>query len=117
MREGGLLSPHRARPRPAETRDRPIATDAPNVMWAIDGTPIATVRDGKTWLFATAEQWNAEALGWHVAKRGTRREALRAMGMAVRGAVRPTSAATPPAACSSATITAAASWPRTSRPR
>ena len=84
MRECGLLSPHRARPRPTETHDRRIVTDAPNVMWAIDGTQIATVRDGKVWLFAVAEHWNAEALGWHVSKRGTRREALQAMGMAVQ---------------------------------
>jgi putative transposase len=85
MRENALLSPHRARPRPAVDHDRKIVTGAPNVMWAIDGTQIATVRDGKVWLFAAAEHWNAEALGWHVGKRGTRREALQAMGMAVRG--------------------------------
>jgi putative transposase len=84
MRENALLSPHRARQRPAEGHDRTIVTDAPNVMWAIDGTQVATVRDGKVWLFAVAEHWNAEALGWHVSKRGTRREALQAMGMAVR---------------------------------
>ena len=84
MRENALLSPHRARPRPAEDHDRKIVTDAPNVMWATDGTQITTVRDGKVWLFATVEHWNAEAMGWHVSKRGTRREALQAMGMAVR---------------------------------
>jgi putative transposase len=70
---------------PAEDHDRRIVTDAPNVMWAIDGTQIATVCDGKVWLVAAAEHWNAEALGWHVGKRGTRREALQAMGMAVQG--------------------------------
>lgn len=84
MRENALLSPHRARARPDEAHERRIVTDAPNVMWATDGTQIATVRDGKVWLFATVEHWNAEALGWHVSKRGTRREALQAMGMAVR---------------------------------
>lgn len=84
MRENALLSPHRARPRPEADHDRSIVTEAPNVMWAIDGTQIATVRDGKVWLFATVEHWNAEALGWHVSKRGTRHEALQAMGMAVR---------------------------------
>ncbi len=45
---------------------------------------VATVRDGKVWLFATVERWNAEALGWLVSKRGMRRETLEAMGMAVR---------------------------------
>jgi len=83
MREHALLSPHRARPRPAGDHDRTIVTAAPNVMWATDGTQVATVRDGKVWLFAAVEHWNAEALGWHVGKRGTRHEALQAMGMAV----------------------------------
>jgi transposase InsO family protein len=84
MRENALLSPHRARPRPDAVHDRRIVTDASNVMWAIDSTQITTVQDGKVWLFATAEHWNAEALGWHVSKRGTRREALQAIGMAVQ---------------------------------
>jgi transposase InsO family protein len=84
MRENALLSPHRVRPRPVQDHDRTIVTNAPNVMWAIDGTQVTTVRDGKVWLFATVEHWNAEALGWHVSKRGTRHEALQAMGMAVR---------------------------------
>ena len=83
MREHALLSPHRARPRPAGDHDRTIVTAAPKVMWATDGTQVATVRDGKVWLFAAVEHWNAEALGWHVGKRGTRHEALQAMGMAV----------------------------------
>jgi transposase InsO family protein len=47
-------------------------------------TQIATVRDGKVGLFATVEHWNAEALGWHVSNRGTRREALQATSIAVR---------------------------------
>lgn len=84
MRENALLSPHRARPRPAEAHDRRIVTDAPDVMWASDATQVTTVRDGKVWFFAVAEHWNAEALGWHVSKQGTRREALQAMSMAVR---------------------------------
>jgi transposase InsO family protein len=84
MREHALLSPHRARPRPAGEHDRKIVTDAPNVMWATDGTQITTVHDGKIWLFATVEPRGAETLGWHVSKRGTRREALQALGMAVR---------------------------------
>ncbi len=36
------------------------------------------------WLFGVAEHWNAELLGWHVAKHGTRFEAVQAVGMAVR---------------------------------
>jgi putative transposase len=83
MRENMLLSPHRARPRPEQAHDRRIVTEAPNVMWAIDGTQITTVRDGKVWLFGVAEHWNAELVGWHVTKQGTRHEALQAMSMAV----------------------------------
>jgi putative transposase len=84
MRRHALLSPHRTRPRPEASHDRRIITEAPNVMWATDATQITTVRDGKVWLFGVAEHWNAEMLGWHVAKRGTRFEAIQAVGMAVR---------------------------------
>ena len=74
----------RARRKGGDAHDRQIITDAPNIMWAIDATQITTVQDGKVWLFGVAEHWNAELLGWHVAKRGTRFEALQAVGMAVR---------------------------------
>ena len=84
MREHALLSPHRARPRPETAHERHIITEAPNVMWATDATQITTVRDGKVWLFGVVEHWNAELLGWHVAKHGTRFEAIQAVGMAVR---------------------------------
>jgi putative transposase len=84
MREHHLLSPHRARSRPEASHERQIITAAPNVMWAIDATQITTVQDGKVWLFGVVEHWNAEMLGWHVAKRGTRYEAIQALGMAVR---------------------------------
>jgi putative transposase len=83
MREHALLSPHRARRRTEAAHQRRIVTEAPNVMWAVDATQITTVRDGKVWLFGVAEHWNAELLGWHVAKRGTRFEAIQALGMAV----------------------------------
>src|SRR4051812_1109623 len=84
MRQHSLLSPHRARTRLEAAHDRHIITAAPNVMWATDATQVTTVRDGKVWLFGVVEHWNAELLGWHVAKRGTRYEAIRAVGMAVR---------------------------------
>jgi transposase InsO family protein len=84
MREHTLLSPHRARTRADTPHDRRIITAAPNVMWATDATQIPTVRDGKVWLFGVAEHWNAELLGWQVAKRGTRFEAVQAVGMALR---------------------------------
>jgi putative transposase len=84
MRAHALLSPHRARPRPDAPHDRHIITAAPNVMWATDATQVTTVQDGKVWLFGVAEHWNAGLLGWHVARRGTRFEAVQAVGMAVR---------------------------------
>jgi putative transposase len=84
MREHSLLSPHRARTRPETAHERHIITAAPNVMWATDATQVTTVEDGKVWLFGVAEHWNAELLGWHVAKHGTRYEAVQALGMAVR---------------------------------
>jgi hypothetical protein len=84
MRENAPLSPHRARQRPGDPHNRHIATAAPNVMRATDATRITTARDGKVWLFGVAEHRNAELLGWHVAKRGTRFEAMQAPGMAVR---------------------------------
>ena len=83
MREHALLSPHRARTRPETAHERHIITEAPNIMWATDATQITTVADGKVWLFGVVEHWNAELLGWHVAKRGTRFEAIQAVGMAV----------------------------------
>ena len=84
MRQNALLSPHRARRKGGDAHDRQIITDAPNIMWAIDATQIATVEDGKVWLFGVAEHWNAELLGWRVAKFGTRFEATQALGMAIR---------------------------------
>jgi transposase InsO family protein len=84
MREHALLSPHRTRRRPDDAHQRQIITPAPNIMWAIDATQITTVQDGKVWLFGVAEHWNAELLGWHVTKRGTRFEATQALAMAVR---------------------------------
>ena len=53
-------------------------------MWAIDATQVTTVQDGKIWLFEVLEHWNAEMLGWHVAKRRIRYEAVQALGTAVR---------------------------------
>jgi transposase InsO family protein len=84
MREQALLSPHRTRPCQKDRHDRQIITPAPNIMWAIDATRITTVQDGKVWLFGVAEHWNAELLGWHVTKHGTRFEATQAPSMAVR---------------------------------
>ena len=84
MRQHALLSPHRARTRTEMSHERHSITAAPNIMWATDATQVTTVQNGKVWLFGVAEHWNAELLGWHVAKQGTRYEAIQALGMAVR---------------------------------
>jgi transposase InsO family protein len=84
MRENALLSPHRSSRKSEDRHDRKITTPAPNIMWAIDATQIPTVQDGKVWMFGVAEHWNAEMLGWHVSKLGTRFEATQALAMAVR---------------------------------
>ena len=84
MREHTLLSPHRSHRKPEDAHQRQIITAAPNVMWAIDATQVTTVQDGRVWIFGVAEHWNAEFLGWHVTKRGTRFEATQALAMAVR---------------------------------
>jgi putative transposase len=83
MGENGLLSPHRRPPRPANDHDGSITTEAPNVMWGADGAVIPTVEDGNVTLFIVAEHWNAEGLGWHVAKRGNRYAAAEALALAV----------------------------------
>ena len=83
MREHALLSPHRARQPRGTAHGRHIVTAAPNVVWATDATRVTTVQDGKAWLSGVAEHWDAEILGWHVAKSGTRFEATQAVGMAV----------------------------------
>lgn len=76
MRENGLLSPYRGRLGQPKAHDGTIVTDAPNVMWGTDGARIFTVEDGWVWVFSAVEHWNAECVGWHVVKHGTRFEAL-----------------------------------------
>ena len=76
MRENQLLSPWRGRQSTGPKHDGTIITDAPNQMWGTDGTKILTVEDGWVWLFTAIEHWNAECVGWHVAKVGSRYAAL-----------------------------------------
>lgn len=95
MKENLLLAPHRCRPRSANDHDGRITTDAPNVMWGADGAAIPTVRDGNVALFILVEHWNAEGLGWHVAKHGDRFAAAQALSLAVKnvfGSVKPDAA-------------------------
>ena len=72
----GLLSPHRGRQGAAKTHDGRVITQAPNVMWGTDGVRVFTLDDGWGWIFAAVEHWNAECVGWHVCKVGSRFAAL-----------------------------------------
>ena len=76
MRAHGLLSPHRGRQGTAKTHDGRVITQAPNVMWGTDGVRVFTLDDGWGWIFAAVEHWNAECMGWHVCKVGSRFAAL-----------------------------------------
>lgn len=84
MREHQLLSPWRGRPATGPKHDGKIVTEVPNQMWGTDGTKIFTVEDGWVWLFTAIEHWNAECVGWHVAKVGSRYAALEPLSMAMK---------------------------------
>jgi len=83
MREHNLLSPYRVRKGEPLRHEGTIVTDAPNVMWGTDGAKVFTLADGWVWVFSTVEHWNAECVGWHVCKHGTRFNALEAVKMGV----------------------------------
>lgn len=83
MRENKLLSPHRSRKGEGKVHDGTIITDEPNVMWGTDGAKVFTLDDGWVWVFSTVEHWNAECVGWHVCKYGTRFNALEAVKMGI----------------------------------
>jgi len=76
MREHSLLSPHRVRQGKAKKHEGKIITLMPNVMWGTDGARVFTLDDGWVWVFSAVEHWNAECVGWHVCKVGSRFAAL-----------------------------------------
>lgn len=76
MRENALLSPHRNRRGIGIVHDGTIITEAPGIMWGTDGTRVFTLEDGWSWIFVAVEHWNAECVGWHVCKTGSRFAAL-----------------------------------------
>jgi len=84
MREDGLLAPQRQR-QPVEPKrhDGTILAERPNPMWGIDATVGFTMADGRVTIFAMVDHATAECLGIHVAKRGTRFEALEPVRRAV----------------------------------
>lgn len=82
--ENQLLSPWRGRRAVGPKHEGKIVTDAPNQMWGTDGTKILTVEDGWIWLFTAIEHWNAECVGWYVAKVGSRYAALEPVSMGLK---------------------------------
>ncbi len=83
MRENNLLSPHRARQGEKRRHEGTIITEEPNMMWGTDGAKVFTWDEGWVWVFSTVEHWNAECVGWHVCKYGTRFNALEAVKMGI----------------------------------
>jgi transposase InsO family protein len=83
MREHQLLSPHRGRQGTPAAHDGTIVTDAPNVMWGTDGAKVFTLDEGWVWTFVAVEHWNAECVGWYVAKQGTAYAALQPLALGV----------------------------------
>jgi putative transposase len=84
MRENHLLSPHRSRKGNERLHDGEIITASPNVMWGTDGARVETVEDGWVWIFTAVEHWNAEVVGWHVCKEGTRYAALEPISQGIQ---------------------------------
>ena len=84
MRAHRLLSPHRGRQGETKVHDGTVVTQAPNVMWGTDGVRVFTLDDGWVWTFAAVEHWNAECVGWHVCKVGSRFAALEPIAQGLR---------------------------------
>ena len=84
MRENDLLAPQR-QPRPVEPKrhDGTILAQRPHQMGGIDATVGFTLAAGRVTIFAMVDHATAECLGIHVAKRGTRFEALEPVRRAV----------------------------------
>lgn len=84
MRSNGLLSPYRSPLGEKKVHDGRITTDEPNIMWGTDAAKIFTSEDGWVWFFGIIEHWNAECMGWHIAKKGDRFAALEPLKMALQ---------------------------------
>jgi putative transposase len=83
MRENGLLAPGRVgKPRGPRNHDGTIIPDAVDTMWGTDMTTTWTA-DGQVAVFVAVDHNNAECVGVHAARRGTRFEALEPMRQGV----------------------------------
>lgn len=83
MREANLLSPRRRPQGSRKSHEGTIITPEPGVVWGTDGARILTSDDGWVWSFFCVEHWNAECVGYHVTKQGTRFAALEPLSMAL----------------------------------
>jgi len=84
MRENDLLAPGRVgRPRGPRNHDGTIIPDSINTMWGTDMTTTWT-REGQAAVFIAIDHNNAECVGIHAARRGTRFEALEPLRQGVR---------------------------------
>ena len=85
MGQHALLA-HQPQPQPVapKRQEGTIVAGRPNQMWGIDATAGFTLRDGQVPIFAMIDYCSACCLGIHVARRGTRFEALEPMRQAVR---------------------------------
>jgi len=85
MRQHPLQAPQRqTQPVEPKRHEGMIVARRPNPMWGIDATAGFTVRDGQAPIFAMIDPCPACCLGIHVARRGTRFEALEPVRQANR---------------------------------
>jgi putative transposase len=84
MREHDLLAPGRVgRPRGPRNHDGTIIPDRADTLWGTDMTTTWT-REGQVAVFIAVDHNNAECVGIHAARRGTRFEALEPLRQGVR---------------------------------
>lgn len=84
MRENNLLAPGRVgQPRGPRNHDGTIIPDTIDTMWGTDMTTTWTA-EGQVAVFIAVDHHNAECVGIHAARRGTRYEALEPLRQAVR---------------------------------
>ena len=83
MRQHQLLSPFRRPARAANDHEGTLLTDAPDVLWGTDATLVPTVEDGRVWVFAAIDHWNAEVIGHFVSTDGSRFSALQPIAQAM----------------------------------
>ena len=85
MRVARVLAPTRAgRAHGPKAHDGTITTERPNQMWGTDATTCFTTRDGTATVFIAVDHCTADCVGAHVARRGTRFEALEPLRQGVR---------------------------------